>query len=729
MILSSSIGNSAFGVSSSLVIGPPEPNMSQNGQTVSQDSVASMLLQGVQQAYEAIVHFGQRDDFTIQMAVAFGERFDSVAADRFFASLVMGSGVLPRVEVLEDSILGRAFGVYVQTTDTVYLSRELLSSGDIDAITGVLIEEFGHGIDARVNMIDAAGDEGDIFKRIVRRVETSISEIADIKSENDFTLIQINNNNYLAEKSESDIVWRNSKSGETHIWKMNSNTMTRQSSAILDVVPEGTGWSVAGTGDFDGDGDSDVLWRNSKSGETHIWKMNSNTMTRQSSAILDVVPESTGWSVAGTGDFDGDGDSDILWRNSKSGETHIWKINASTMTRQSSAFLDVIPESTGWSVAGTGDFDGDGDSDILWRNSKSGETHIWKMNSNTMTRQSSAFLDVIPVSTGWSVSGIGNFDGDGDSDILWRNSKSGETHIWKINANTMTRQSSAFLDIVHESTGWKVSQIEDFDRDGDSDVLWRNSKSGETHIWKINANTMTRQSSTILDVVPEGTGWSVVGFVSSGKTAVSLTTTGLPTSASGAVDFFRLQFNHPKWNPTGPNSSSNCGPASLSMLMSTLGIGPKNVSAETLIDHARYLMNDRIGNGEREGVNIFNQDGAYTDWSQLRKGITNAGGTAQSIDSWTDLDENLSQGCPAVVIGYYNQSWKNQFPDPSLAGSGNVAHFVTVLGRTKEGNYIVADPMYKGGPVEMTKFQLSKFFYSGQNPVQGDPKGLAFRRS
>ena len=31
------------------------------------------------------------------------------------------------------------------------------------------------------------------------------------------------------------------------------------------------------------------------------------------------------WKVAGTGDFDGDGKSDICWRNTSTGQNYIWK--------------------------------------------------------------------------------------------------------------------------------------------------------------------------------------------------------------------------------------------------------------------------------------------------------------------------------------------------------------------------------------------------------------------
>ena len=40
--------------------------------------------------------------------------------------------------------------------------------------------------------------------------------------------------------------------------------------------------------------------------------------------------------------------------------------------------LNAIP--TDWTIQGIGDFNGDGKSDLVWRNSASGTTVLWEMN-------------------------------------------------------------------------------------------------------------------------------------------------------------------------------------------------------------------------------------------------------------------------------------------------------------------------------------------------------------
>ncbi|HEV2043409.1 MAG TPA: M10 family metallopeptidase C-terminal domain-containing protein, partial [Sphingomicrobium sp.] len=65
--------------------------------------------------------------------------------------------------------------------------------------------------------------------------------------------------------------------------------------------------------DFNGDGRSDILWRN-VDGQLSNWLGQANGGFVQNNAnAATVVP--IAWAVAGTGDFNGDGRDDILWRN------------------------------------------------------------------------------------------------------------------------------------------------------------------------------------------------------------------------------------------------------------------------------------------------------------------------------------------------------------------------------------------------------------------------------
>ena len=65
-------------------------------------------------------------------------------------------------------------------------------------------------------------------------------------------------------------------------------------------------WHIAGTSDFNGDGEPDILWRN----DAGAIQTDMNDGTILSTHSLGAVPAN--WHILGTGDFNGDHNADIL---------------------------------------------------------------------------------------------------------------------------------------------------------------------------------------------------------------------------------------------------------------------------------------------------------------------------------------------------------------------------------------------------------------------------------
>ena len=126
-----------------------------------------------------------------------------------------------------------------------------------------------------------------------------------------------------------------------------------------DHVP--TDWHVVGTGDFNGDGRDDILWRND-SGQLTDWLRTANG-SFLSNVFSVYVP--TDWSVAATGDFNGDGYTDVLWRQD-TGQLTDWLGSASGgLIDNGEPLLDLVPPTGRWSAPATSmaiPVD-----DILWR--------------------------------------------------------------------------------------------------------------------------------------------------------------------------------------------------------------------------------------------------------------------------------------------------------------------------------------------------------------------------
>ncbi len=82
-------------------------------------------------------------------------------------------------------------------------------------------------------------------------------------------------------------------------------------------------------GDFDGDGSTDTLWRDTMSGSVAISLMNGIQLGR--TVPFGAVPFN--WSIVETGDFDGDGKSDLLWQNTSGGDVAIWFMNGTQVAQ------------------------------------------------------------------------------------------------------------------------------------------------------------------------------------------------------------------------------------------------------------------------------------------------------------------------------------------------------------------------------------------------------------
>src|SRR5438876_1386765 len=208
---------------------------------------------------------------------------------------------------------------------------------------------------------------------------------------------------------------------------MDGTTIKPTEGFIRTVADQG--WQVAGIGDFDGDGKDDILWRNSATGENYIYFMNGTTVLME--GVLRQVAD-LNWKIAGVGDFDGDAKADILWRNSSTGQNYICFMDGTTI-KPTEGFIWTVADQS-WQVAGIGDFDGDGKDDILWRNSATGENYIYLMNGTAILTE--GYLRQ-GADLNWKLVGVGDFDGDGKADILWRNSSSGQNYVYLMNGTAI----------------------------------------------------------------------------------------------------------------------------------------------------------------------------------------------------------------------------------------------------------------------------------------------------
>ena len=278
---------------------------------------------------------------------------------------------------------------------------------------------------------------------------------------------------------KTDLLWRNNANGANTIWGGADSGQSQPVSTIADL-----NWKITANADFNGDGETDILWRNTATGSAIIWQSADSGQVQGITTIAD-----QNWKIGATGDFDGDGEGDLLWKNAVTGAAVIWRSADSGTTQEISTIAD-----TTWKLAATGDFDGDGKTDLLWRNTVSGASIIWDGADSGQARGITTIADA-----NWKLTGVGDFDGDGKSDLFWRNTTNGASVIWK-NADSGATQ--AVTTIADQN--WKLIGTGDYDGDGKSDLLWRNSLSYDSVIWK-SADSGQAQG---VSIVADGN-WSV----------------------------------------------------------------------------------------------------------------------------------------------------------------------------------------------------------------------------
>jgi hypothetical protein len=158
------------------------------------NSVYALLLQSaITGVLDVLNGFAADPLFAERFELVFGK---SISSSGFQAALAN----LPQFEVRSDGDLAGALGAFSAQTQKIYLTESLLT-GDPVRLQAVMIEEIGHFLDAQVNTVDTAGDEGELFSDLVRGVSLSSAELGRIQAEDDHAVIVIDGQEVAIEQN------------------------------------------------------------------------------------------------------------------------------------------------------------------------------------------------------------------------------------------------------------------------------------------------------------------------------------------------------------------------------------------------------------------------------------------------------------------------------------------------------------------------------------------------
>jgi len=272
----------------------------------------------------------------------------------------------------------------------------------------------------------------------------------------------------------------------------------------------GANFRLAAVTDFDGNGKSDLVFLNTAQtqlGDVRIWPDFQRTGERLWRQVKQV------WDVQVTGDLDGDGAGDIVWRYlapdpRDTGVSYIWFYNPTqvpVVRKRGGAPLD-------WTLLGAGDFDLNGAADMIYI-SPDNQIRVLMATPN----RTCANLAAGSIPSGFRPIKVGDFGGSGSGDILMRNPTTGQTVIKSMNGvgltlpafngdpddpnaactSTALTLATSDVNLLPTDPAWKFYASGDFDANGVTDIIWLRPD-GTLTLWLLNkSNDFT--APTIID--------------------------------------------------------------------------------------------------------------------------------------------------------------------------------------------------------------------------------------
>ncbi len=252
------------------------------------------------------------------------------------------------------------------------------------------------------------------------------------------------------------------------IWETRVSDTTQFIAVPGATIQAASPWTNVMEGDFNGDGFSDIFRRNASTGALRVLVSDgSGSFTDE---VWGTVNSNSPWGHWLIGDFDGDGDDDVLRINTSSGGVRVLTSSGSGFSDQVWGSVNPNSPFVGYAV---GDFTGDGKDDVVRRNSVSGGIRVLQSNGVAFSDLQWGSYNPNSPWTDWLV---GDFDGSGNDDLFRWNATGGG--VWVMLSNN-TAFSSQLWGSLDPNSPWMDFRVADFDGNGSTDVIRRHDTTGD----------------------------------------------------------------------------------------------------------------------------------------------------------------------------------------------------------------------------------------------------------
>jgi hypothetical protein len=273
---------------------------------------------------------------------------------------------------------------------------------------------------------------------------------------------------------KTDIAARNAKTGQW--WVEVSNGQFYTASVWTTWNPALT-WVDVKVGDFDGFGRDSIIGRAQQTGQW--WLAESNGASFNNS-LWGVWNPNVTWVDVNVGNFTGHRYADIAGRMLETGQ---WWVAASSDAGFTNSLWTTWNTAITWADVRVGDFNGDGLDDIAGRYLQTGQ---WWVAQSTGTSFTNSPWTTWNTALTWVDVKVGDFNGDGKMDIVGRAKETGQWWVAQSNGSTFTNSPWA---IWNTAVTWVDVQVGDFNGDGLSDITGRQLQYGQW--WSETSNGKT----------------------------------------------------------------------------------------------------------------------------------------------------------------------------------------------------------------------------------------------